>query len=85
MARMATTAAARPHVYWVGDDPATQELVRGWPVGPALLQTLGALNSDVDEALAGECARLNEHGYEDLPLPALWWTPRALELVATAS
>ena len=82
MPRMATTAAARPHVYWVGEDPATQELVRGWPVGPALLETLGALNSDVDEALARERASLSENGYpEDLPLPALWWKPRALELV----
>jgi hypothetical protein len=72
------TAAARPHVFWVGDDPATQELVRGWPVGAALLQTLGDLNSDVGEALADERARLTEYGYpEDLPLPALWWTPQA--------
>jgi hypothetical protein len=72
------TAAARPHVFWVGDDPATQELVRGWPVGAALLQTLGDLNADVGEALAAERARLTEHGYpEDLPLPALWWAPRA--------
>ena len=85
MARMATTAAARPHVYWVGDDLATQELVRGWPVGPALLETLGEINSDVGEALSRERAWLNDHGYEDLPLPALWWTPRALELVDTAS
>jgi hypothetical protein len=72
------TAAARPHVFWIGEDPATQELVRGWPVGPALLQTLGDLNSDVGDALADERARLSERGYaEDLPLPALWWTPRA--------
>ena len=35
------TAAARPHVFWVGEDPATQEIVRGWPVGRALLATLG--------------------------------------------
>jgi hypothetical protein len=80
------TAAARPHVFWVGEDPATQERVRGWPVGPALLQTLGDLNSDVGEALADERARLSRHGYrEDLPLPALWWTPRArVELVEVA-
>jgi hypothetical protein len=71
------TAAARPHVFWVGDDPATQELVRGWPVGPALLDTLGEANSEVGNALAAERARLAYHGYpEDLPLPALWWAPR---------
>ena len=84
------TAAARPHVFWVGEDPATQERVRGWPVGPALLETLGDLNSDVREALADERAWLSRHGYpEDLPLPALWWTPRArvelVEVAATAS
>lgn len=68
------TAAARPHVFWVGEDPATQELVRGWPVGPALLEMLGDLNPEVGEALASERARLDHHGYpEDLPLPALWW------------
>jgi hypothetical protein len=80
------TAAARPHVYWVGDDPATQERVRGWPVGPALLETLGEANADVGQALAAERARLSYHGYpEDLPLPALWWTQRALaELVEVA-
>jgi hypothetical protein len=72
------TAEARPHVFWVGDDPATQERVRGWPVGQALLETLGNLNSDVDEALTAERGWLSDHGYpEDLPLPALWWTPRA--------
>jgi hypothetical protein len=78
------TAAARPHVFWVGEDPATQELVRGWPVGPALLETLGDINSEVGDALADERARLNRHGYpEDLPLPALWWSPRArTQLVA---
>lgn len=77
------TTAAKPHVFWVGDDPATRERVRGWPAGPALLETLGDLNSDVREALAGERARLVQHGYpEDLPLPAVWWTPRArFELV----
>jgi hypothetical protein len=70
------TAAARPHVFWVGENPATQERVRGWPVGGALLEMLGDLNSDVDEALAGERARLSFYGYpEDLPLPALWWEP----------
>ena len=67
------TAAARPHVFWVG---GKKERVRGWPVGPALLQTLGDLNHEVDEALAEERARLRAHGYPgDLPLPALWWTP----------
>jgi hypothetical protein len=77
------TAAARPHVFWVGEDPSTQERVRAWPVGHALLETLGGINSDVGEALAHERARLRGHGYpEDLPLPALWWTPRApVELV----
>ena len=72
------TAAARPPVFWIGEDPATQERVRGWPVGPALLETLGYLNSNVREALADERARLRDEGYQnDLPLPALWWTPRA--------
>jgi hypothetical protein len=67
------TAAARPHVFWVGED---QERVRGWPIGAALLTTLGDVNSDVREALADERARLSELGYpEDLPLPALWWNP----------
>jgi hypothetical protein len=72
------TAAARPPIFWVGDD---QERVRGWPIGPALLATLGDINGDVHEALADERARLSEHGYpEDLPLPALWWIPeRGLE------
>jgi hypothetical protein len=70
------TAAARPHVYWVGKEPKTRRTVRSWPVGPALLETLGAVNSDVREALHDERARLGEHGYpKDLPLPALWWTP----------
>jgi len=74
------TRAARPHVFWVGEDPATRECVRGWPVGLALLETLGDANSDVREALAGERARLRHLGYpEDLPLPALWWPPRARE------
>jgi hypothetical protein len=67
------TAAARPHVFWVGED---QEPVRGWPIGPALLTTLGDINSDVREALADERARLSKYGYTgDLPLPALWWNP----------
>ena len=67
------TAEARPHVFWIGED---QERVRGWPIGPALLETLGEINSDVHDALADERARLREHGYpEDLPLPALWWSP----------
>lgn len=69
----ALTTAARPHVFWVGDDG---ERVRGWPVGPALLEALGGINPDVQQALADERARLSEHGYsEDLPLPALWWVP----------
>ena len=34
------------------------------------------INGDVQEALADERARLSDHGYpEDLPLPALWWSP----------
>ena len=67
------TAAARPHVFWVGED---QKRVRSWPIGAALLTTLGDINSDVQEALADERARLSEYGYpEDLPLPALWWSP----------
>jgi hypothetical protein len=80
------TAAARPHVFWVGDDPATQEVVRGWPVGPALLETLGEANPDVASALAAERARLSYHGYPvDLPLPALWWRSRdRAELVEVA-
>jgi hypothetical protein len=70
------TAAARPHVFWVGDDPATRELVRGWPVGPALLNVLGDASPDVRDALARERARLRSLGYpEDLPQPALWWIP----------
>jgi hypothetical protein len=77
------TAAARPHVFWVGDDPATQERVRRWPVGAALLEMLGDLNADVRETLADERARLRDHGYPDeLPLPAVWWPLRArVELV----
>jgi len=67
------TAAARPHVFWVGED---QERVSSWPIGAALLATLGDINGDVQEALADERTRLSEHGYpEDLPLPALWWNP----------
>ena len=80
MARRGT--AAKPHVLWLGEDSAT----RRWPVGVALLDMLGDLNSDVRDALAGERARLNSCGYpEDLPLPALWWTPQARrELVVVA-
>jgi hypothetical protein len=67
------TAAARPHVFWIGQN---KEPVRGWPVGAALLETLGDINENVQEALADERARLIEHGYpDDLPLPALWWSP----------
>lgn len=66
------TAAARPHVFWIGED---QERVHGWPVGVALLETLGDMNEDVRDALADERARLSEHGYPaELPLPALWWS-----------
>jgi len=77
------TAAARPHVFWVGEDPGTQERVRGWPVGAALVDMLADLNSDVGDGLATERTRLDRHGYpEDLPLPALWWRPRPrVELV----
>jgi len=71
------TAAARPHIFWVGED---RERVRGWPIGVALLETLGEINGDVQEALVDERARLSEHGYpEDLPLPALWWNPAQSE------
>jgi hypothetical protein len=76
------TAAARPHVFWVGED---RERVRGWPIGPALLEALGDINRDVQEALADERARLSEHGYsDDLPLPALWWVPSPGEETAAA-
>ena len=80
------TAAARPHVFWIGDGPATQELVRGWPVGDALLETLAEANPEVADALASERARLSYHGYpEDLALPALWWPTKArTELVEIA-
>jgi hypothetical protein len=75
------TAAARPHIFWVGSD---QERVRSWPVGPALLATLGDINGDVLEALVGERARLSRDGYPaDLPLPALWWTPASAATDAT--
>lgn len=67
------TAAARPHVFWIGED---KERVRGWPVGAALLEMLGGINEEVREAVADERARLSERGYpDDLPLPALWWNP----------
>lgn len=67
------TAAARPHVFWIGDD---RQRVLGWPIGSALLETLGEINPDLQDTLASERARLSEHGYpEDLPLPALWWSP----------
>jgi hypothetical protein len=66
------TAAARP-VFWIGED---QQIVRGWPIGPALLETLAEINPDVQDALADERARLSEDGYpDDLPIPALWWSP----------
>jgi len=71
------TAAARPHVHWIGEARDSRKTVRAWPVGPALNETLGTVNADVHEALQDERSRLREHGYpEDLPLPALWWTPR---------
>jgi hypothetical protein len=64
----------------MGED---QALVRRWPVGAALLTMLGDINGDVQKALAGERARLREHGYpEDLPLPALWWAPTERPLLA---
>ena len=67
------TTAPRPHVFWVGEG---RRRVRGWPIGPALLEALGDINQDVQEALVEERARLGDHGYpEDLPLPALWWVP----------
>ena len=51
-----------------------RDLAPGFPIGPALLATLADLNTDVRDALEGERAKLNHHGYpEDLPLPALWW------------
>lgn len=69
------TAATRPRVFWVEGDFETRERVSSWPVGPALLETLGDINADVREALSDERARLRHHGYpEELPLPALWWT-----------
>jgi hypothetical protein len=68
------TAAARPHLFTVGADTADRGHFSAWPVGPALLERLGEINSDVHTALEDERARLSEHGYpEDLPLPALWW------------
>lgn len=73
---MGVTAAARPHIYWIGEDPETRERVQNWPIGHALLEVLGDLNSDVREALVNERARLRAHGYpDDLPLPALWHAP----------
>ena len=74
----AVTTAARPHVFWVGEDREDRKAVRGWPIGAALLEALGGVNQDVQQALAHERARLSEHGYsDDLPLPALWWVPTA--------
>jgi hypothetical protein len=73
----AVTTAARPHIFRLGED---REAVRGWPIGAALLDALGDINQDVQQALADERARLSEHGYsDDLPLPALWWVPAAGE------
>jgi hypothetical protein len=80
MARM--DRAASTHVIWLGEDAAG----RRWPVGVALLEMLGDVNSDVREALADERARLRSWGYpEDVPLPALWWTPRAPRELALVS
>jgi hypothetical protein len=79
------TAAARPHIFWVGEDPATQERVRGWPVGDALREALGEVNSEVRDALTLERAWLDYHGYpEDLPQPALWWSPAVARPEAAA-
>lgn len=76
----AVTTTARPHVFWLGEDKAA---VRGWPIGRALLEALGDINQDVQQALADERARLSEHGYsDDLPLPALWWVATAGEEAA---
>ena len=73
------SAAARPHLFTVGADTADRGHFSVWPVGPALLERLGEINSDVHTALADERARLSEHGYrEDLPLPALWWSAAEL-------
>ncbi len=72
------TAAARPHLFSVEADTPTGARFSAWPVGSALLDRLGEINSDVHSALADERARLSEHGYpEDLPLPALWWNAPA--------
>jgi hypothetical protein len=50
-----------------------------------LLETLGDINGDVQDALADERARLSERGYsEDLPQPALWWVPAAGEEAAAS-
>jgi hypothetical protein len=74
--RNVVSAAGRPQLFCVGDDAAVRDRARVWPIGPALVKTLGDLNSDVGGALAAERARLSGCGYpEDLPLPALWWTP----------
>ena len=71
------TAAARPHVFRIRGNPGTEARGGSWPVGEALLAMLGEANPDVADALADERAWLGANGYpEDLPLPALWWTPR---------
>lgn len=67
-------ATATRRVYRATVHSEIRELAPGFPIGPALLATLGDLNRDVRDALEGERAELNHHGYpEDLPLPALWW------------
>ena len=68
------TTATRPVLRLAVVHSATGTLAPVFPTGQALLDTLGALNSDVRDALTGERARLRHRGYpEDLPLPALWW------------
>jgi hypothetical protein len=73
------TATVRPRLLSVVEDRTTRERLRGWPVGPALLETLGNLNADVRDALAAERNRFDRDGYPgDLPLPVLcWWSPAA--------
>jgi hypothetical protein len=72
------TAAARLHLLSTEAGTAPPARFGALPVGPALLERLSEINSDVDSALAAERARLRYHGYpEDLPLPALWWNARA--------
>ncbi len=69
---MALAASQKLRV--VGDS-ARRGHVLEWPVGQALVELLGDLNSDVREALTDERARLSRGGYPEDPLPALWWAP----------